>query len=153
MPAVNYRVHENAVMSYMTEVNDLVWDVLRTTRELAQLYVPKRTTNLMRSIRASRPKPSGIYQSSGTCSASMGYALYVHDGVSGWISPKRGKYLTVPHVPGPLSGSALKAAGGSGRGKLYFLAKEIRGQRAQPFLADALGDAIASTSLFSYRTG
>lgn len=148
---VNYRVHENAVLSYRGEVDDLVWSVLKTTRELAQMYAPKRTGRLARSIRASRPKPSGIYQFSGTCSASIGYALYVHDGVPGWIMPKRGKYLTVPHVPGPVSGSVLKATGARGQAKLYFLAKEVRGQRSQPYLADALGDAVRRTDVLSYR--
>jgi hypothetical protein len=148
---VTYRVHENAVLSYRGEVDDLVWSVLQTTRELGKLYAPKRSGRLATSIRASRPKASGVYQFSGTCSASIGYALYVHDGVPGRIYPKRGKYLTVPHVQGALSGAQLKAVGGSGKAKLYFLARSVRGQRSQPFLADALGDAIRRTDVLSYR--
>lgn len=148
---VNYRVHENAVLSYRGEVSDLVWDVLSTSRDLAQLYAPKRTGRLAKSIRAARPKPSGIYQFSGTCSASVGYALYVHDGTSGPIYPKRGKYLTVPHQMGVLGGAALKAQGGSGQAKLYFLAHWVRGQRAQPFLAEALATALRNSDVLSYR--
>lgn len=148
---VTYRVHENAVLSYRGEVSDLVWDVLRDTREIAQnVTAPRRSGRLANNIRAARPKPSGIYQFSGTCSSSVGYSLYVHDGVKGRIYP-RGKYLTVPHVEGPLSGAALKASGGSGRAKLYFLAKSVRGQRPQPFMAEALTIAIGKSDLLSTR--
>lgn len=148
--AVTYRVHESAVLSYMDEVDDLVWDVLQTTRDLAKLYAPSRTNRLRSSIRASRPKRYGIYKYSGTVSASVKHALWVHDGTSR-IYPKMGKYLTVPQHKGPLSGTALKAAGGSGKNKLYFLAKSVRGQRAQPYLKDALGEALGRNGLLYIR--
>lgn len=151
--AVTYRVHENAVLSYMGEVDDLVWEVTRTSRDLAKLYAPARTGRLRGSIRAARPKRVGLYQYTGTVSASVRHALWVHDGVKGRIYPKRGKYLTVPHKPGPYSGTQLKAMGGSGKNKLYFLAKNgVRGQRPQPYLQDALADAIRGSGLLYVRT-
>ena len=150
--AVTYRVHENAVLAYMQNVDDLVWDVVRTTRELAKLYAPSRTGRLRQSIRAARPKRVGLYEYTGTVSASVRHAVWVHDGVTGRIYPKRGKYLTVPHKPGPYSGTQLKAMGGAGKGKLYFLAKNgVRGQRSQPYLRDALTDALAGSGLLYVR--
>jgi hypothetical protein len=150
--AVTYRVHENAVLAYMANVDDLVWDVVQTTRELGRLYAPSRTGRLRGSIRAARPKRVGLYQYTGTVSASVRHALWVHDGVKGRIYPKRGKYLTVPHRPGPLSGSQLRAIGGKGKGKLYFLAKNgVRGQRPQPFLQDALTQSLGRNGLLYVR--
>ena len=146
--AVTYRVHESTVLSYMENVEDLVWDTLRTTRDLAKLYAPARTGRLRQSIRATRPRRNGVYTYSGTCSASVKHALWVHDGVPGRIYPKRGKYLTVPKMKGAVSGATLRKGGGP---RMYWLAKSVRGQRAQPFLADALKDSMAANGLLYLR--
>lgn len=154
---VFFRVHEGAVASFMNpgdDVDELVWDVTRTTRDLAILYAPVRTGKLKGSIRGSRPKRTGIYTNSSNVTANAGYALYVHDGVKGRIYPKTGKYLTVPLMPGALSGAAIRGSGGNrrlGDGRGYFLAKSVRGQASQPFLADALKVAMRTNSVLSYR--
>lgn len=154
---VFFRVHEGAVASFMNpgdDVDELVWDVTRTTRDLAILYAPVRTGKLKGSIRGSRPKRTGVYTNASNVTANIGYALYVHDGVKGRIYPKSGKYLTVPLVPGSVSGAAIRGSGGNrrpGDGRGYFLAKSVRGQASQPFLADALKVAMRTNSVLSYR--
>lgn len=154
---VHYRVHEAAVQSFnlpgQPVYEDVVWRTARTTRILAQLYAPKRSHRLANSIAASRPKPISTYRIASSVSASIGYAVYVHDGVAGRIYPTGGKYLTVPQRRGSLSGSQLKATGGSGKAKLYFLAKSVKGQDAQPFLADALKQAMRTNDVLHYRVG
>jgi len=155
---VFFRVHEGAVASFMNpgdDVDDLVWDVTRTTRDLAILYAPVRSGKLKGSIRGSRPKRTGVYTNASNVTANAGYALYVHDGVKGRIFPQKGKYLTVPLVPGSVSGAALRAQFGGNRRRGssagFFLAKSVRGQAAQPFLADALKVAMRTNSVLSYR--
>jgi hypothetical protein len=153
---VFFRVHEGAVASFMNpgdDVDELVWDVTRTTRDLAILYAPVRSGKLKGSIRGSRPKRTGVYTNASNVTANAGYALYVHDGVKGRIYPKKGKYLTVPIAQGSLSGSAIRGSGnrrpGDSRG--YFLAKSVRGQASQPFLADALKVAMRTNNVLGYR--
>ena len=151
---VFYRVHEAAVLSYMNETDELVWDVTRTSRDLAILYAPVRTGKLKGSIRASRPARTGPYTNQAKVSAATHYALYVHDGVSGRIYPKQGKYLTVPLRMGSVSGAQIRGSGGNrrpGDGRGYFLARSVRGQAAQPFLADALRTAMARVSVGATR--
>lgn len=122
-------------------VYELVWDALKTTRDLAILYAPSRTGTLRRSIRANRPHKTGIFTNSGTVYANARHALWVHEGTSR-IYP-HGRWLTVPNRKSHVSGATLRAAGPqSGPGRQYFLTHSVRGQRAQPFLADALHTAI-----------
>ena len=153
---VFFRVHEGAVASFMDPgdvVDDLVWDVTRTTRDLAILYAPVRTGKLKGSIRASRPKRTALYKNQSNVTANAGYALYVHDG-TGRIYPKKGKYLTVPLRKGVLDGSTIRGAGGNrrpGDPRPYFLARSVRGQRSQPFLADALRVAMRTNNVLGYR--
>lgn len=155
---VFYRIHEGAVLSFMNPgdvVDDVVWDVTRTARELAILYAPVRSGKLKGSIRASRPKRTGIYENASNVTANVGYALYVHDGVSGRIYPKNGKYLTVPMVAGSASGAQIRSQYASNRragdNRGYFLAKSVRGQAPQPFLAQALATAMRTSGVLRYR--
>lgn len=160
--AVNYRVHERAVQAYIVpggEVNDLLWDICRSTRDIAKVKVPKRTSRLMRSIRANRPKPTGLLRAAGYVGANAKNALWVHDGTPPILASGKG-YLTVPRMNqgGPVnaSGSTLRkswiAAGGykSGDSKPYFTTKGVRGQNANPYLADALGVALAKEARLTY---
>lgn len=156
---VFYRVHEGAVLSFMDPgdaVDDLVWDVTRTARDLAILYAPVRTGRLKANIRASRPKRTGLYENASNVTANVGYALYVHDGTS-TIYPQNGKYLTVPLRMGSVSGGSIRAGYASNRRKgdvrPYFLATSVRGQRPQPFLAEALATAMRVSSVLQYRVG
>jgi hypothetical protein len=157
--AVAYRVHEGAVQSYMNPgdaVDELVWGITRTARDLAKLYAPSRTGRLKNSIRASRPKRVGAYENSASVSASIGYAIYVHEGTSR-IYPKNGKYLTVPTRDGRgvLSGAQIRGAGNRNRrpgdSREYYLAKSVSGQRSQPFLAQGLRTAMRTSSVAQYR--
>jgi hypothetical protein len=147
---VTYRVHENAVLSYMDEVDNLVWNVLRSTRDIAKRNAPVRTGRLRDSIRASRPRRYGVYQYSGTVSASVKHALWVHDGTTR-IYPKSARYLTVPVRSGSLSGTQLKTAGQAGNARGYFLARSVSGQRPQPYLANALRQAMGTNNLLYIR--
>lgn len=152
---VFFRVHEGAVLSFMNPgdvVDELVWDVAKTTRDLAILYAPVRTGRLKGSIRGSRPKRTGIYTNAANVTANAGYALYVHDGTSR-IYPKLGRYLTVPLRKGSVSGAAIRGSGNRrpGDSRPYFLARSVAGQRSQPFLADALKVAMRTNSVLSYR--
>lgn len=154
--AVLYRVHEAAVLSFNAPgqpvYEEVVWKTAAFTRDFAKLEAPVRSGRLKASIRASRPRPFGAYQLASSISIAVKYGQWVVDGVPGRIYPKRGKYLTVPHVPGPLSGTQLKASGGAGRGKLYFLAKNgVRGQDANPFFENALKQALATNDVLQYR--
>lgn len=153
---VFFRVHEGAVASFMNPgdaVDDLVWDITQTTRDLAILYAPKRKGTLKRSIRASRPKRTSLYKNQSNVTANAAHALWVHDGVSGRIYPKGGKYLTVPLREGTLSGSDIRAGRNRRKGdaRPFWLATSVRGQKAQPFLAEALGVAMRSNAHLTYR--
>ena len=156
MANVHYRIHEGAVLSFNAPgqpvYEEVVWKTAQFTRDFAKLEAPRRTSRLANSIRASRPRPNGVYQLASSISIAVHYGVYVVEGVDGRIYPKKGKYLTVPHLPGPLSGAQLKATGGAGRGKLYFLAKNgVRGQDKNPFFEDALKRALKTNDVLQYR--
>lgn len=146
---VQFRIHNAAIASFMDPgdaVDDLVWDTLKTTRDLAILYAPMRTGTLKRSIRANRPHRTGLFTNSGIVYSNARHALWVHDGTPR-IYP-RGRWLTVPNRPGHVSGAALRHGGPkSGPGRMYFLTHSVRGQRPQPFLADALHVAMAGVDV------
>lgn len=154
---VFYRVHEGAVASFMNpgdDVDELVWGVTRTARDLAIIYAPVRSGKLKGSIRGTRPKRTGVYTNASNVTANVRYAPWVHDGVPGRIYPKTGKYLTVPLRAGTLSGTQIRGSAGNrrpGDARAYFLAKSVRGQASQPFLADALKVAMRTNSVLSYR--
>lgn len=156
MANVHYRIHEGAVLSFNAPgqpvYEEVVWKTAQFTRDFGKLEAPVRTGRLRDSIRASRPKPTGVYTLASSISIAVKHGRWVHDGVPFRIYPKKGIYLTVPHQEGPLSGTQLKAQGGSGHGKLYFLAKNgVRGQDANPFLEQALQRALASNDVLQYR--
>lgn len=129
---------------------EVVWKTAQFTRDFAQLEAPVRTGRLKGSIRASRPRPNGPYQLASSISIAVKHGQWVVNGVEGRIYPRR-KWLTVPRQENPLSGTQLKAQGGSGRGRLYFLAKSVRGQSANPFFENALKKALASNDVLQYR--
>jgi hypothetical protein len=143
---VHYRVHETAVQSFnlpgQPVYEDVVWKTAQTTRTLAILYAPKRTGKLAANIRASRPKPTGIYTLASSVSAAVGYAAFVHDGTTGPIYASGARYLKVPYRNGAQS-----------KGKLFFFAESVRGQKANPFLEDALKQAMRTNDVLQYRVG
>lgn len=146
------RIHEPAAQSF-DDPGMPVWDMMnnlgRTIEFLAKENVNSRTGSLRRNIRANRPKPHGIWKSSVTVYANIRHATWVHEG-TGTITPKTGKYLTVPkedYSGGPTnpSGGDLRRAHKRGDPRLFFLAKSISGQDANPYLDNAKRDAIRSS--------
>lgn len=160
---VRFHVHERQVGAYIIpggEVNDLIWDVAKSTRDIAKVTAPKRTTKLARSTRANRPKPTGLLRASSLVYNNAGHVLHVHDGTPA-ISAKGKGYLTIPrtsYAGGPTnpSGSLLrrswiKAGGYVGGGdKPYFTTRLVAGQKAQPFLANALSAAMLKEPRLTY---
>lgn len=145
---VNYRIHEAAVRSFNAPgqpVYNLIWQVAQTTRTLAKLNTGKRTMTLEKSIFANKPKPEGDLRISSLVGANARHALWHHDGTDA-ITPLAGSYLVVPRErqgPPNLSGSQLqKAWNGDGK-RPTFLARVIRGQEGNPYLADGLETAMA----------
>lgn len=139
------RVHEGTVMAYALpggEVSDLVWAVARMTREIAKQTAPQRTGRLRRGIGANRPKPLAPYHTASEVYANARHALWVHEGTTGPIMPKKSFTLVVPRERGPASGSELYSASG-GDGGVIFFTRGVRGQRPQPFLANAMRQALA----------
>ena len=91
---------------------------------------------------------------------NAGHVLHVHDGTPA-ISAKGKGYLTIPrtsYAGGPTnpSGSLLrrswiKAGGYVGGGdKPYFTTRLVAGQKAQPFLANALSAAMLKEPRLTY---
>lgn len=96
------------------------------TGTLGRAFAPKRSGQMAAGVESH-------YEGSTRDSVSMvvsapAPALWVHEGTQGPIRPTAGTYLR------------LKPGGGYG----VVYAKEVRGQRANPFLAEALDVVIAS---------
>ena len=105
-------------------------------------YLVRKAYQVQNKARVNCPVDSGnlrgsitheIAQDGGGLSARVGtnvpYAIYVHEGTGiyagrGYITPKKGKFL------------AWKGGGG------WVFAKRVRGQKANPFLRDALNSVF-----------
>lgn len=160
---VRFRVHERQVGRYIMpggEVDDLIWDVARSTRDIARATAPRRTGRLARSTRANRPKPTGLLRSAALVYNNAGHVLHVHDGTPP-ITAKGKGWLTIPranHAGGPINPSGgelrrawIKAGGYDGGGdKPYFTTRAVRGQSANPFLANALSAAMLKEGRLTY---
>jgi len=160
---VRFRVHERQVGRYIMpggEVNDLIWDIAKNTRTIARATAPRRTGKLAGATRANRPKPTGLLRAASLVYNNAGHVLHVHDGTPR-ISAKGKGYLTIPRMSyagGPMnpSGSLLRrswiASGGYGSGdpKPYFTTRSVAGQRANPFLANALSAAMLAEGRLTY---
>jgi hypothetical protein len=160
---VRFRVHERQVGRYIMpggEVNDLIWDIAKDTRTIARKTAPRRTGKLAGATRANRPKPTGLLRAAALVYNNAGHVLHVHDGTP-TITAKGKGYLTIPrenYAGGPInpSGGTLRrqwlASGGYGSGepKPYFTTRSVRGQDAQPFLANALSTAMLREGRLTY---
>lgn len=143
------RIHEGAVQSFNDPgmpVYDLMNNLGITIEFLAKENVNSRTGSLRDNISANRPRPRGPYLLSTTVWANIKHATWVHEGTSR-ITPDEKKLLTVPkdsYAGGPTnpSGSELRASYKRGGERLYFLAKSVSGQDANPYLDNAKRDAI-----------
>lgn len=152
------RINDPAVKSFMMPgqpVDEEIWKVSRDTGNIARtVTAPSRTGRLRKSIQANRPHMTGPYQNQALVFVKIGYGVYVHEGTagngSGYILPANGAYLTIPrnHRDAVLSGGTLRKAWRSGGrksfpdGKPYFTAERVRGQKSNPFLAEALHIAM-----------
>ena len=158
--AVFLRIHDaNIHAMHMPggEVYNMIDRVGIAAAELARLNVNSRTGKLRNSIRHNRPNQTGGFTLAGMVYANARHALWVHEG-TGTIFPKNGRYLTVPSEAGSASGAQLRSAyiGAGGRkthgagAKPYFLAREISGQDANPYLRNGLRTAMARTPELRY---
>lgn len=93
-----------------------------------------RTSHLLNSVHARRRKQAGGYTTVRVV-ASANYAAYVHEGTYGPIVPKNGPYMWVP--------KHKRMRGGGLRVKRVT----VRGQRANPFLSDAMFEVLVATQL------
>jgi hypothetical protein len=94
----------------------------RRIENAARAFAPVRTGELKASIRGSyvKSRPNHVVMH---VTASAEHALYVHEGTGPWIRPTGSKFLRLkpgPNHPNPTYREA------------------VRGQRANPFLANAL---------------
>lgn len=143
------RVHEAAVSSYIMpggEVSDLVNEVARNAQAFAKGYVNSRTGRLVSNIRMNYARPTSPLTTSSMVYANIKHAIWVHEGTGltsgGFIYPN-GKYLVLPKdLGGSVSGGDLYRSRTRNGPKLYFFAKKVRGQAANPYLAKGLRDAM-----------
>lgn len=158
MPTAFVRVHEGAVMSFLSPgqpVDELIHNTAKHTRAFAREHIKSRTGSLKASIQVNRPTRTGPLTNSSLVVALNKHALFVHEG-TGRIFPKHGKMLTIPKKNyglirggGNPSGGSLRKAWRSGGlvafpdGAPYFTRRSIRGQNANPFLAKGLAEAMA----------
>lgn len=108
-------------------------DIYRWTRQrrerverLTRLNAPKRTGRMARSVRGNYiPRsPTRIHME---VHVETEYALYVHEGVPGWIIAKSPGGMNLPAWPPHRAKWGLPA---------------VRGQRANPFAANALREVM-----------
>jgi len=91
-----------------------------------------RTGRLLASVRSERRHQSGGYVTV-RVHAGAGYAAYVHEGTYGPILP-HGEYLWVPKYKRRVGGLKVKR-------------RWVNGQEANPFLSDAMFEALVATQL------
>jgi hypothetical protein len=104
----------------------------RVQREIAaesKVEAPKRTTELAASIHAAGALKVGRFALRRIIAADAGHAEFVHEGTSGPIFPKHGRFLLVPANPGDLP---------MRQGGTNLVEREsVRGQTANPFMTRA----------------
>jgi hypothetical protein len=104
----------------------------RVQREIAtesRLEAPKRTTELAGSIHAAGALKTGRFALRRIIAADAGHSKYVHEGTTGPIFPKFGRFLLVPANPGDLP---LRQGG------INLVERDhVRGQSANPFMTRA----------------
>lgn len=123
-------------------------DMGRRIMGVARGIAPRRTGSLAASHRYRGFLYRGKYKVGTRVENTAEHALWVHEGTTGPITPKTGKYLIVPKSRGvaPLRGATLMTRnlrGEAVRAKSPFgLHRSVRGQRSQPWLREA-GETVA----------
>jgi hypothetical protein len=157
-------IHESEVQAYIRtggEARDLINDIARDARLEASLILARgkyggRNGNHIRSHRLTnannwnRAKDTGPLTATSEFYNNAKHVWYFMEGTRGTIKGKGPwGYMLVPRRVGvPQRSSASKGAGSelyaawSGRNKKgikgFFQAKRVRGQKAKPFMEDAL---------------
>lgn len=162
--SVRVDIHEGQVQAFIRpggEVDELLWEIARDTREYGKAYVAAghvRSGRLLRSIRANRPVPTGPLQAASKAYANARHAIYFHEGTTGPITGR--PHLVVPkrrgvaHTNTAYSGAGAQLLGEYGKGKKDARGRKrqgkgvwrpdaVRGQRSKPFLRDGLRLAMA----------
>lgn len=108
------------------DVHNYVKRKAQRVKLYASIQAPKRTGALVAGLRIDVRKRSSN-SVIGYVRSTARHSRWVHEGTTGPIYAKRGKYLRVPAYPG----ATLKVK-----------RRSVRGQRAQPFLANALNQVM-----------
>jgi hypothetical protein len=120
----------------------------RRIKGVAEGIAPRRSGTLAGSHRYRGFLYRGRYKVGTRVENTADHALFVHEGTTGPILPKRGRYLIVPKTRGvtPLRGAAVMTRNFRGeavRAKSpWGLHRSVAGQRAQPWLREA-GETVA----------
>lgn len=123
-------------------------DMGRRIMGVARGTAPRRTGQLAASHRYRGFLYRGRYKVGTRVENTAPHALWVHDGTTGPILPKSGKYLIVPKSRGavPVRGAIAMTRnlrGDAVRAKSpYGLHRSVAGQRSQPWLREA-GETVA----------
>lgn len=163
-------IHEHEVQAYIRpggEVRDLINDIARDARTEARLILVRgkygsRNGNHVRSGRLSgannwnRAKDTGPLTATSVFYNNAKHVWYFMEGTRGTIKP-HGPYMIVPRKITPQYSRHSKGAGSelfaawNARGrkgfKGFFQAKRVRGQRAKPFMVDALRTAMRANGV------
>ena len=131
MASVSRVVVNEPIIDLWHQPGGMIYNALRTwtyeTEGIAKRNVHSRSGDLARSIRVNFK--SHKRSSSGVVEARAPYASYVHNGTmvgGGFIFPENHRLLYLHH------GGIVK------QDKAFMRARYVRGQRANPFLANAL---------------
>ena len=164
-------IHEHAVQAFIRpggEVASLMNEAAREGERLAKFYLlvgryGSRNGNHIRSGRLyggtyhHRIKDTGPLTGFVRLGNSAKHAHYFIEGTPAIITGS--PYMLVPRRVGAMQRSPSSKGAGSelyaswnARGKKgykgFFQAQQVRGQKAKPFLEDAMQDALASKGLF-----
>jgi len=165
--SVRLVIHEHEVQAYIRpggEVRDLINDIARDARTEARLILVRgkygsKNGNHYRSGRLSggnnwnRAKDTGPLTAASLFYNNAKHVWYFMEGTKGTIKAKgQWGYMLVPRHITPQYSRHSKGAGSElyaawkGRnkkgGKGFFQAKKVRGQKAKPFMVDALRESM-----------
>jgi len=157
---VRVRVNERQVTYYIAPGGEVAAEldkIARNTKAIAQMNAPVRTGTLKKGIQMNTTKTTGPYTGHSMVTSSARHSMWVHDG-TGTITAKNGPFLLVPKRNTGVHTTRLAdagtvlfkewEAGGKKRGtRLFTRRQSVSGQRAQPFLKQALETAMGRWAL------
>lgn len=155
-PVIKYVVNHPNVTKFVApggEVTDAINGIIRDGRKFAKAFAPVRTGGLVRGIKASLAKQTGVNTTQGFFYGNSRHTLWVNDGTSR-IHARNG-FMLIPTGPGQTPWSTTTGGGGGStafkiwnargrKGRKGFTTKDsVRGQRGQHFMEKALSAAMA----------